>query len=184
MKKFMTSLVLTAAVAGLFGASNVVRADDTNSLTGSTNASVTFEGGNLSLSNTTGSVAFKGSKVLDVYTSGYADSQPVTATVDDFLSGAKGWTLNVKQTGWTTTDANADAAPLNSDSTALTLGDTAIQATGDTLAGKGDYGHTPDAFDGNNQLSLKIKSGVTVKPGAYSNTLTWTLTDPISATGN
>lgn len=180
MKKTMTSLVLAAVAAvSLFGASNVVRAADTNSLTGSTNASVTFEGGNLSLSDTVDSITFDKQNAGTVFASGISDvpaNKAMTATVDDFLAGAAGWSLKVKQSGW----AGADTATVTALTTGATLKlDNAAITTADAEAATGEYGSTPNAFDKKGNVTLSIAQGTVVKPGEYTNTLTWTLTDPI-----
>lgn len=182
MKKLMTSLVLAAAAVGLFGASNVVKADDapaTPATTGTTGATVTFEGGDLSLTKVAKDVTFKTAKTGDVYTNGYSDAQPVTATVDDFLSGSKGWTITAKQDGWKSQDASATGDTLST--AKLSLGAKAITTDAETSVANGDYGHTDAAF-GENTLNLAMDKGTTVKAGTYSNTITWTLSDSVSDT--
>lgn len=73
LKRVLSIALVSAVAAGIFGASNMVNADTTDTstntdTTANTRGSVMFTPGTLSLSNVTTDAKFAGASVQDVYT--------------------------------------------------------------------------------------------------------------------
>lgn len=189
MKKVLTSFAIAVSMLGMFGVSTVVKADTTDNtqVNATTNATVSFKSGTLSLSNVQNQAAFNTTttafSAATIWQSGLASTPAdtkMTATVDDFLGGdSDAWTLSVAKGTWKASDGKA--APELDKGAHLSIDkDNEITTAGYSYA-TGKYGHNVIA---EHSLDLKIDSGTLVNPGTYSNTLTWTLSDPASKTAN
>lgn len=185
MKRVLSIALVSAVAAGIFGASNMVNADTTDTststntdTTASTNGSVTFTAGTLKLSNVTTDAKFTGASVQDVYTKGLiqtADNQ-MTATVSDFLGAANDeWSLTVAKGGWSKGTGSASTPDATLDENAkLSIGGTEVTTAGLEVLRGGAGQQDMTAAD----LTLNINKGTNVTADTYTNTLTWTLADP------
>lgn len=157
-----------------------------NQNSATTNGSITFGAGTLSLYNVPDTATFDGKLgVGNVYLDGVDATASLTATVADFLGAADdNWTLNLSQSGWkagvggseaTASRLNTGTLSVTPDSgSAVTLSNDksdAVYATGSagviTLPSK---------------LNFHMDPGASVQAGNYTNTLNWKLTDPAAPT--
>lgn len=202
MKKILLSTLLLSAIAGIAigtnqtvsantTATNATTADtvDNNQLSAATDATVNFKAGTLSLYNVKDAAAFNTTNTAfstqAVWTNGLSKTdadQAMSATVDDFLGkDSDTWTLNVKKGSWIAgTDGSTSGATALDAGAHLTIGTDEVTTSGITY-GNGTEGHNtlPEKT-----LSLAVDQGTLVKSGAYTNNLTWTLSDDALATQN
>ncbi|WP_162260708.1 hypothetical protein [Lacticaseibacillus sharpeae] len=183
MKRVLSIALVSAVAAGIFGASNMVNADTTDTstntdTTANTRGSVMFTPGTLSLSNVTTDAKFAGASVQDVYTKGLtqtADNQ-MTATVSDFLGAENSaWTITIAKGAWAKTGSDETSSTTALDSSAtLTVGSKALTTDGVKVTEGTEGTKTIDPMD----LKLDIANNTLLTTGTYTNTLTWTLADP------
>ena len=193
MKKLWLSTLLLSVAAGMLLATNAsVAADTTNPATvdtadnnqvdATTDASVSFKGGTLSLSNVPDVVAFSTAdqpfNVQDIWTNGAKADQDMSATVENFLGAADAnWTLTVQQGKWTAGTTGTAAGATALDASAHLLVDNQDLKTAVTF-GTGSSGRTVLQ----KTLTLAIDKRTLLSQGTYTNTLTWTLTNSVAAT--
>lgn len=196
MKKHtLGALLLGLATVGVLGTTTAFADDATtgNSTTAdskqsaTTTGNISFSGGTLSLYNVTDSAVLgkEGLKVSDVYTNGIQQaSAPLTASVDDFLGDGKDWSLKLAQSGWKAGSDGSAATATTLDTGTLTVtpdkGAKQTLTTAPVEYGKGSTGTV--TLPGT--LNFDLRAGTAVQTGSYTNTLTWTSDDSVTATAN
>ncbi len=169
-RTFFGVAVLGLMAAGLLSSNATVSAaDDEVKTTGDTKASVTFEGGSLSLTDATSTLDF------GTFTVGQAAAKATNTTyikVADFRGTNEGWTLSVTASGWNNDDLDK--------STKLTVGtsDSPLTSEPQVAETKNAAGITTT----DEKVTFSLPENVALTKGSYSNTLTWSVGSTGSAT--
>jgi hypothetical protein len=171
--------VVTAGltVFALAAPATAFAAEDTGNKGASNNATVTIDGGDLSLdADADQTVTFAPVSVKDIIATGTeaTTSNTFKAPVSDYRGTDGNWFLTVVGTGFKG-DAGTLAADLTTTAdgsdTVATQEATVTEAAANVATGTGAYGENSLDFS----FGLNIKQANAVKAGSYANTLTWTL---------
>ena len=200
VKKSLVAAVLASALlavptVGFAAEAQITNDGSTSTGSATTKGSVTFKGGSLTLAGMQDAVTFDEAGASTVFAKGYDSSVSAgTATVLDNLGDGGEWTLSAAKGEWTpdTTSgaSTAGASVLDENATlafsGVQVGKNAASTTPvtiektDTTVAKGteadnptDEAVTPNVTLG--KINLHMNSGVNMRKGTYTNTITWTL---------
>lgn len=184
MKKWMNIVLLSASLLGVMAGGNVlVAAEDDKSAT--TAGSVEFIGGSMSLSGATDKANF-GDKVslATVLTEGFKGRAALAATVTDYRGSDTPWQLSLSMGNWSGNSKTGEAT-LNAVSVLKVADDDITTAKSAIVAKQAGAAEdhtlvTETKFE--KEAFLVIPAGSNVKAGAYTNTLTWSLSDGVADT--
>ncbi len=199
VKKSLVAVVLASALlavptVGFADATQLsVTSDSTTNKSTETNVttkgSVSFTGGNLTLSGLKDPEPFAGGSVSDAYAGNFSQDTAMTPlTVLDNLGDGGTWTLTAEAAGWEV--ASTDASPKGAD--ALNTGKLSISGvmvkgkdaaeTSMDLAAKTPVTIATGTEDNNGpenvksgKYTLALTQGTNMRKGTYTNTITWTL---------
>lgn len=200
VKKSLVAALLASAllaVPTVGFAAQTITIDDKGATTGTatTTGSVSFDGGSLELTGLQDAVTFDEAGASTVFARGYDSSVSAgTATVLDNLGDGGEWTLSAAKGDWTPdTTSGASAAGSSvldenatlafsgvqvgkkaASTTPVTIEKTATSvAKGTEADNPTDEAATPNVTLG--QIKLHMNSGVNMRKGTYTNSITWTL---------
>jgi hypothetical protein len=187
------TVLAVAAPSVLADATNPNATEAIGTTKATTDATVNFKAGNLSLYDVADSLNFGSDSVNNIWAAGFKSNEQtkiVSPTIEDFLGDSKNWSVSVGLGQWAkgTDGTDKGATTLNSSAT-LTFSNDNISrekiiadgsVSGLYTGNAGKYSANGTGEKGDNLISetsieFDVAQGTLVESGSYTNTLTWSL---------